>query len=268
MSPQPHGTVLGSLHIPPLFITMDSSGRPETSSALTSHCPQDTNGLSLEPPRTALFHKKIIKVASPAVLTCGPLLRSLVGPENAPFSSEVYQRLPGHFPTSGATDLPAFSVTISHQKRHPFPNSVNDEQLGCRIRFTAKPPPFLAEIKGSAPQGEAGGAGHCPCSTKSPLQPRVAQRPRVQPHSQTFQEAPQDAISCLCPALSRQSHSSNPGKPCRRKNPRQGESRHSEHHSCAAGMHPLPHSTHRTCGQPQPSPPVSQLSGGLSRGAG
>lgn len=45
------------------------------------------------------------------------------------------------------------------------------------------------------------------------------------------------------------------------KNPRRGETRHSEHHSCAAGMHPLPHSTHCTLGQPQPPAPLSHLSG-------
>lgn len=45
------------------------------SCPLTSHCPQTTNDLSLEPPRTALFHMKTIKVATPAVLMWGTLLR-------------------------------------------------------------------------------------------------------------------------------------------------------------------------------------------------
>lgn len=58
--------------------------------SLTSHCPQDINGLSLEPPITALFHKKIIQVASPAVLTCGVSVSGNPGgPGNSQFSSEA-----------------------------------------------------------------------------------------------------------------------------------------------------------------------------------
>lgn len=96
---------------------------------LSPHTPLPTGHkwfVSSEPPRTALFHKKKIKVASPAVPTCGPPCSgNPEGPENAHFSSEAHQRLPGLFPTSEAADLSAFSVTISHQKRHPSPDSVN-----------------------------------------------------------------------------------------------------------------------------------------------
>lgn len=158
--PQLHGTPHGTPCVPPPppFITMGSSGRPQSSSALlctlTSGCtwictnlwaeeigiaphsaPKSAGFLSphislptghkwsvsLESPRTALFHKKRIKVASPAVPTCGPPCSGNPGgPENAQFSSEAHQRLPGLFPTSEATDLSAFSVTISHQKKTPL----------------------------------------------------------------------------------------------------------------------------------------------------
>lgn len=88
---------------------------------LSPHIPLPTGhkcSVSLEAPRTALYHN---------MLTCeAPCSGNPGGPEYAKFSNEACQSISGLFPTSEATDLSAFSVTISHHKRHPFLDSVND----------------------------------------------------------------------------------------------------------------------------------------------